>query len=122
MTTNIRRFTTAIAAPAALLFALAACGGAERPTVDEITESLKSGGAGELTGLSGREDVLSDEAYTCVAEVIHDSDLENETLVSLVEGDEDAEVSDEETDKVSGLQSTLMEECADVIAEGAAGQ
>jgi len=72
-----------------MLFVLSACGGGGRPSQDEIAKALKDSDnpAGAAFGSSG----AADEAIDCIAGVLHDSDLSDDALQALVDGDSDFE-------------------------------
>jgi hypothetical protein len=85
----------------AVLGVLTACGGGDgggRPSEDEIADALKDTGnpAGEAFAGAG----ASEEAIDCIAKVLHDSDLSDEALEAIVEGDEDYKADEDDT-KVS---------------------
>ena len=95
-----------IVAAAAVLALATGCGGSDgRPSVDEIADSLTSNS--DLLG--GTE--ITDEQATCFAEAFHDSDLSDDALNALVDGDEDYEGSDEDNEALSGVTSSAMD-CA----------
>ena len=79
-----KRFGIALATCAVLL---AGCGGGDgggRPSVDEISEALQGGS-------SVTEDMGIDvdaETADCMAEAFHDSDVSDEALRAMVDGDE----------------------------------
>ena len=75
-----------IAATFALLTVLAACGGG-RPSADQIAGALKDPDH-QLSAITN--DAL-DEAIDCVAEAFYDSDLSDEALQALVDGDAEGE-------------------------------
>lgn len=110
---SFRRISATVAALAALLFALTACGGSQgRPSADELAEALK---ASEIPGFDtlGEMD-LPDEAFTCIAEVLHESDVSDETLNAIVEGDAGG-ANDDDMSKLRAVQSDITTECADDI-------
>jgi hypothetical protein len=78
-----------------LLAVLTACGGGGgRPSADDIASALKDkdNAAGKEFGASG----FTDEQIDCVAKAFHDSDLSDEALQAIVDGDEDFEASNED--------------------------
>jgi hypothetical protein len=80
-----------------LLAVLTACGGGGgRPSTDDIAKALKDkdNAAGQAFGSTG----ASDEAIDCIAKALHDSDLSDDALQSIVDGDEDYE-GDEDDQK-----------------------
>jgi hypothetical protein len=68
-----------------LLVVLTACGGGGRPSSDDIAKALKDKGnpAGAAFGSSG----AADDAIDCIAEALHDSDLSDDALQAIVDGD-----------------------------------
>jgi hypothetical protein len=71
-----------------LLAVLTACGGGGgRPSSEDIAKALKDEGnpAGAAFGASGVDDKVID----CIAKAFHDSDLSDDTLQAIVDGDDD---------------------------------
>jgi hypothetical protein len=72
-----------------LLAVLTACGGGGggRPSEDDIAKALKDGDnpAGAAFGSSG----LDEKTIDCIAKAFHDSDLSDDALQAIVDGDED---------------------------------
>ncbi len=108
----MKLFTKAAAAvsTAVLVGSLAACGGTDRPSQDEISEALASGD-------SALGSAIPEEGADCFAKVIHESDLSNDAIQALVDGEEDFDASDEDKEAAEGLQQDLVEECSDVLAQ-----
>ena len=79
-----------------LALALSACGGGGggRPSTDDIAKALKDqdNPAGKTIG--GAD--LSDDIVDCVAKAFHDSDLSDDALQAIVDGDEDFEGNKED--------------------------
>ena len=97
--TMTKKFAIALAATAILL---AGCGGGGgRPSVDDISSALTSDDnpAGEEFA------ALEDEQVDCIAKVFHDSDLSDDALNALVDGDDDFEGSDEDKAAMTELTS-----------------
>lgn len=92
-----------VAATAVLAVALSACGGGGRPSTGEIEDALSSedNALGELTSEA------SDEVITCMAEVLHDSDLSDEALQALVDNDEDASAEEGDDEAMVDVQEDL---------------
>jgi hypothetical protein len=71
-----------MAAGAVSLIALtAACGGADRPTVDELAEQFESQSSDTIP--------IDADAANCMAEEVHASDLSNDTVADIANGDVD---------------------------------
>ncbi len=68
-----------------MLVVLAACGGGGRPSTDQIADAMKD----KDNPLSATASGATDEQIDCIAEALHDSDLSDEALQALVDGDED---------------------------------
>ncbi|MBM9462832.1 hypothetical protein JL108_05175 [Aeromicrobium sp. YIM 150415] len=102
--------TAAAVSTAVLVGSLAACGGSDRPSQQEIADSLSSGDSALGTA-------VPEEAADCFAKVFHESDLSDDALQSLIEGDEDFEASDEDKEAAEDVQTDLLEECSDVEAQ-----
>ncbi len=73
----------AIVPAAALAFSLAACAGESRPSVDDVADGIQQVFQG-----TAQEDAMTDEAATCLAEALVDSDLSNETLGYIADGED----------------------------------
>ncbi len=84
-----------------LLFALAACGGGGggRPSEDDIAKALKDSDnpAGQAFQAGG----TSDDVIDCIAKALHDSDLSDDALQAIVDGDEDYDGSKKDEDVVA---------------------
>lgn len=80
-----------------------ACGGGGRPSQDEIADGItdNSGEYGEVT-----EDVAD-----CMAKAIHDSDLSDDAVRAVADGDEDYDPSDEDQKASEGLAGDILD-CA----------
>ncbi|WP_232679734.1 hypothetical protein [Nocardioides sp. R-C-SC26] len=106
---SIRRFKiAAVAVPMA--FALTACGGGgDRPSADEIADAIKGGDVPTLP--QEVADSMPDGVVDCIAEALEKSDVSDETLRALVDGDEDYEGSDKDAEALSGLADDAAE-CA----------
>lgn len=94
--------TIAVAAAATMLVFTAACGGGGRPSADELSKALTSDDSVFGTALDKKQ-------ADCAAEKLVDSDLSDDTLQAIVDGDEDYESSDEESDKLTDVYSDLSE-------------
>lgn len=94
-----------IAVAAVLLVALSGCGGGGRPSQDEIADSIKDD--------SEFSDVLEggDEEIDCLAETLHESDLSDEALQAIVDGDEDYEPSKEDEAALTEVFTDGMTAC-----------
>jgi hypothetical protein len=84
-----------------MLFVLSACGGGGRPSADDIAKALKDSGnpAGAAFGSSG----AADDAIDCIAKVLHDSDLSDDALQALVDGDKGFEGNKDDQAAVAKL-------------------
>ena len=83
-----------------LLAVLTACGGdggGGRPSADEIADALKD--KDNPAGAAFGSTAASDEVIDCIAEAFHDSDLSDDALQAIVDGDEDFE-GDEDDQKI----------------------
>lgn len=97
MKINARRLAGAIVVPVVCALALSACGGAERPTADELSKSIKDGKAGEVFDIPS---AVPDEAVDCIAKGLVDSDVSDEALANLMEGkDTTSEAADQDVMK-----------------------
>ncbi|MEG9226275.1 hypothetical protein [Aeromicrobium sp. Sec7.5] len=95
--------TLATTAAVSMLVLTAACGGGgDRPSADDIADAIKSDD-------SFSSEDATDEQVDCVAKAYADSDLSDEALRALVDGDEDYDASDEDEGAVESLTPALAE-------------
>jgi hypothetical protein len=102
-----RHLIAAIAATAAVMTTLAACGGGSsdgRPTSADISDSLQNGKAASLVP-SGTS--ISDDAADCMGKALHDSKLSDEALRAFVDGDADYQGSSDDASAVSDLTEDM---------------
>lgn len=95
-----KKFAIALAATALLL---AGCGGGGgRPSVDDISAALTSedNPAGEQFAS------LPDDQVDCIAKVFHDSDLSDDALNALVDGDDEFDGSDGDEKAMTDMTSS----------------
>ena len=80
-----------------LLAVLTACGGGGRPSEDDIAGALKENSTfGDLSA-------ASDEAIDCMAKALHDSDLSDDALQAIVDGDEDYKGDKDDTEAAAAI-------------------
>lgn len=89
---------------AALAFSLAACGGPSRPAESDVADGLD-----EFFTSQGQE--LPDGAAECFAGYLVDSDLSNETLTFIANG-EDKQKNEEDKALTTKILSDNLQECA----------
>lgn len=92
----------AVTAAVSVLAVTAACGGAGRPSADELSAAFTS------------EDAVvpvPEEYADCVAEALVDSDVSDDTLNAIVEQDEDYEGSEDEADTVLEAFTDAQQDC-----------
>ena len=84
-----------------LLAVLTACGGGggDRPSTDDIAKALKD----DSNSASALAEGASDDAIDCVAKALHDSDLSDEALQALVDGDDNFEGSKDDQKAVEDI-------------------
>lgn len=87
----------AVGFAATALLALSACGGG-RPSVGDISDALQDN-SNEVTSEFAAE--TDEETADCIAEVLHGSDLSDETLRAFVDGDEDYEPDDDDSEEAA---------------------
>ena len=86
-----------------LLTVLTACGGdGGGPSVDELADAMKGNDEFDTLVEGAGEDVID-----CLAEALHDSDLSDEALQALVDGDEDF---DGDSDDEEALSKVIQED------------
>lgn len=84
-----------------LLAVLTACGGGGgRPSEDDIAKALKGNSEfGQIT------DGASEAVIDCIAKTLHDSDLSDEALQALVDGDENFDGSKEDSQALADVSA-----------------
>ncbi|WP_341977661.1 hypothetical protein LTA6_001816 [Microbacterium sp. LTA6] len=92
---------------AAVAFSLAACAGPARPSVDKVAEGIH-----QVFVEQGQEDVVTKDVATCLAEVLVDSKLSDETLNYIANG-EDKQKDIADRDLTTKLISENIQECAE---------
>ena len=90
---------------AALAFSLAACGGPSRPSEADVAKGLT-----EFFESQGMGDQIDADASECLAEYLVDSDLSNETLTFLANG-EDKQKDQADKDLTEKIISDNVQEC-----------
>jgi hypothetical protein len=83
-----------------LLAVLTACGGGgDRPSQDDIAKSLKDSD----NPVSAMATGASDDQIDCIAKALHDSDLSDDALQALVDGDEDYKGDKDDEEALTGM-------------------
>ncbi|MCK2023923.1 hypothetical protein KZC52_13370 [Microbacterium sp. kSW2-24] len=90
---------------AALALSLAACGGASRPSQADVASGLT-----QYFEDAGQGDILNEKAADCFAGYLVDSELSNETLNYLANG-EDKQANQDDYTLVQKVLTDNMEEC-----------
>lgn len=90
---------------AALAFSLAACGGASRPSSADVATGIQKVFEGTAT-----EEAMTDDVASCFADALVESDLSNETLTYIANG-EDKQKNQEEKDLTEQILQDKQEEC-----------
>jgi hypothetical protein len=104
-----KRLLTGVAAAALVLTFATGCGGDDgggRPSVDEISEGIQSN---DILG-----DSMDSKVADCVAEAFHDSDLSDDALQAIADGDEDYDPSDDDQEALTSVSTDSVAECAGV--------
>lgn len=99
--------TPAVNLVAGALLLTAACG-TDRPSVQDITRSLKNGKAGTAFGLPSG---LSDTQYACMAKAIVDSDLSDQAVAAFAKGETATKVDEDDARKAVDV-GTQVANCA----------
>lgn len=83
-----------------------ACGGGGRPSQDDIADGLKDNTSeyGEVT----------DDVADCMAKAIHDSDLSDDAVQAVVDGDEDYEPSDDDQKASEDVTKDIVDCAGDI--------
>ena len=114
MRTNMKRSIAAAGLALALPFGLAACGGDEKPSKDDVkagmAEMLESYGVDPATmEAAGVSSESLDAYYTCIVDDIYD-DSSASLLQGIADGDEDAPMSSEENSLFNSAAQNCMSE------------
>lgn len=113
MSPRVRTIVTLVAAACAAA-TVSSCGGSsgdDRPTAKEISSSLHEGKAAEAMGVDGGS--LPAKVVDCMAAALHDSDLSDEALQALVDGDTRFEGSAADNEALQGVTSDISACTAD---------
>lgn len=94
----------AVACFAALSLLTGCGGGAERPTVEELSTSLQSDD--NVMGMG-----LEADQADCLAEAFHESDISDETLQAIVDNDADYEGNADDEEAVKSISTDSLAEC-----------
>ena len=87
-----------------LLAVLTACGGGgDRPSTDDVAKALKDND----NAASGLATGASDDAIDCIAKALHDSDLSDDALQAIVDGDEGFEGDKDDQEAVEGVLNEI---------------
>lgn len=108
MTNSLRKIAAAIAVPAALTFALTACGGEAghgRPSADDLVKALTTGKAAKSVGLSDADP----KVIKCIAQKFEDSKLSDDALRAIVNGDEDFKGKGGDKAALSDIESQMSD-------------
>lgn len=92
----------------AVLLAVTACGGGERPTTKDVASALKdqdNAVAKQLTSSFG--DLLDDGIVDCIAKVLHESPVSDDTLQAIVDGDVDYKGSEKDSDALQDASDDI---------------
>ena len=88
---------------ATLMAVLTACGGGGRPSEDDIAKALKD----DDNPVSAMAAGASDEAIDCIAKAFHESDLSDDALQALVDGDEDYKGDDDDEKAIADIADDI---------------
>ena len=103
----VRKFGVVVAGAALLL--TSACGGGDRPSADDVSKSLTDGKAGGLMNLPAN--TLTDKVADCLAKAIVDSDLSDDAVNALVDGDAKYKGGKDDTKAMTSV-ATKLADCA----------
>lgn len=101
----------------ALLVAVTACGGASRPSTDEIAKAIKSGESVMGSLPSSLPDDVMDDVVNCIATALYESEVSNEALVAFIEGDKEFEGSEGDQEAIDSVTSKLSECAKEAIGQ-----
>ena len=92
---------------AAVALSLAACaGGAERPSVDELSDGIAT-----IFDDAGQGGILTDDQMDCVAEKFLESDVSDQDLANIAEG-KDVQTTEDAKSLVTSTMQDAVVECA----------
>jgi hypothetical protein len=86
-----------------LLAVLTACGGGGRPSTDDIAKALKDKG----NPIGASIPSTADSTIDCIAKVLHDSDLSDDALQALVDGDSDYDANNDDAKAMAGITTDM---------------
>ena len=93
-----------------LLAVLTACGGGGgRPSEDDIAKALKD--KGNPIGATIPDSAAADDVIDCFAKALHDSDLSDDALQAIVDGDDDYAADSDDAEAMAGLSEEMLK-CA----------
>ena len=103
-----KRILPALAAAALVLTFATGCGGDDgggRPSVDEISDGVQDT-MGDTLG-----DDVPKSTIDCIAKAFHDSDVSDEALRALADGDKDYDASDKDEKALQEVGTEDMAKC-----------
>lgn len=100
---------------ALLTVALTACGGGGgRPSTADIEQGLKDNGQEMGVDMSA----AGDDVLKCVAKALHDSDLSDDALKAMVDGDKEFEGNEDDTKALADAQGDMTKCATDAVSGG----
>ncbi len=105
---KLKKLSTLLMVPA-LAVALAACGGSEKPSKDDVKAGLTQAMENELgTGSSAEEQEAANELLGCLVDETYDK-VSAETLQALADGKDPESISEEDNKHFEDALGTCME-------------
>lgn len=92
-----------------VLLVATACGsggGDDRPSVGDVSKALRKAGDGSLLGTAASK--LDEKAADCVAKVLVDSEISDEGLQAIIDGDADYKASEADEAAVASIASKMV--------------
>jgi len=81
-------------------------GGSDRPSVDDIATGILDNMGESLGG------DVSDDMANCIAKAFHESDLSDDALQAIADGDRDYKASDKDQDALESVSTGSVTDCA----------
>ena len=104
-----KRILSGVATAALVLtFATGCGGGGGRPSVDEVADGIQDNMGESLGG------DVSDKMAKCIAKAFHDSDISDDALQAIADGDEDYDPSKEDEKALTSVSTKSVSKCAGV--------
>lgn len=108
-----KRVLSAVAAATFVLTFATGCGGdSGRPSVDEVADGIQDGMGDSFGG------DVTDEMATCIAKAFHKSDLSDDALQAVADGDKDYDASEDDAKAIESVSTESVTKCVGTEVPG----